>query len=139
MKKRRSIIWEGVSLFLTLCLFIFFASKTGLPFVIIIIITVVSFFVVVFPYFILLIDSIGRRDFLDFRNLEKDIEYKVLKKKGCFAEIELKNKRRIIVGDFKKYASFVNVGDYFVIKSFSPLNIEWIVRENASKEIDIFT
>jgi len=138
MKKKSKLFLEGISLFIVLCIFTFFASKTNLSFTSILAISVLAFLVIVCPHLIFFIDGINRKYLCRFYDLEKNKEYKLIKKRGERVEVELSKERILIVKDFKKYAPFVNEGDYFVIKSFSPLNIEWIVRENASENIDFY-
>lgn len=138
MKKKSKLFLEGISLFIVLCIFTFFASKTNLSFTSILAISVLAFLAIVCPHLIFFIDGINRKYLCRFYDLEKNKEYKLIKKRGERVEVELSKERILIVKDFKKYAPFVNEGDYFVIKSFSPLNIEWIVRENASENIDFY-
>ncbi len=138
MKKKTRLFLEGISLFIVLCIFTFFASKTNLSFTSILAISVLAFLAIVCPHLIFFIDGINRKYLCRFYDLEKNKEYKLIKKRGERVEVELSKERILIVKDFKKYAPFVNEGDYFVIKSFSPLNIEWIVRENASENIDFY-
>jgi len=138
MKKKIRLFLEGISLFIVLCIFTFFASKTNLSFTSILAISVLAFLAIVCPHLILFIDGINRKYLCRFYDLEKNKEYKLIKKRGERVEVELSKERILIVKDFQKYAPFVNEGDYFIIKSFSPLNIEWIVRENASENIDFY-
>jgi len=137
MSNKRKILFNGLSLLFVLCIFDYFATYSGLSFVFILAISMLAFFLVVFPYFIIFIDCFGRNYRISFKNLKKDVEYKVIKKEGSSAEVVINKERKNVVKDFVKYAPFINEGDYFVILSFAPLDILWIVRENASEKIDI--
>ena len=139
MEYKNGIYLKGFSLFILLCMFTFFASKTSFSFIFILAISIFLFFAFVFPYFILMINEIGNNSVCQFIDLNQDREYKVIKKGKGKTKIELKNGEITFVKDFQKYAPFVNEGDYFIIKSFSPLDIEWVVRENASENINFYS
>jgi len=68
-----------------------------------------------------------------FKELEIDEMYLIKRIKKKSSIIEDEDNKELVIIDFVKYLSCVDNGDSFIVRSFSPLRIDCISKENSGE------
>lgn len=144
MKKIHKVCLELFALHAIIFYFAWELTKINITTEVILIVSliyVLVFFLIIFSRLVYLIDNLNILLPLlpiDFKQLNIGEQYQVISKNTKNAKLENEKGNEVIVKNFTKYAHFVGVNDYFIINSISPLNIDWIVKENKNEQINVY-